>query len=72
MSKVVDARGLSCPQPVIITMDEIKKQISGEIIILVDTDTARENVGRAADSQGWQVKNIQNKDDGYQITIIKA
>ncbi len=71
MSKVVDARGLSCPQPVILTINEIKKQISGEILILVDTDTARENVGRAANSQGWQVKNIQKKDDGYQITIIK-
>ena len=71
MSKVVDARGLSCPQPVIITMDKIKEQMSGEIIILVDTDTARENVGRAAASQGWQVKNIQEEDDGYQITIIK-
>ncbi|HBN26856.1 MAG TPA: preprotein translocase subunit TatB [Desulfobacteraceae bacterium] len=71
MSKVIDARGLSCPQPVILTINEIKKQISGEILILVDTDTARENVGRAADSQGWQVKNIQKEDDGYQITIIK-
>ena len=71
MSKVIDARGLSCPQPVILTINEIKKQISGEILILVDTDTARENVGRAADSQGWQVKNIQKEDDGYRITIIK-
>lgn len=71
MSKVVDVRGLSCPQPVIITMDKIKEQMSGEIIILVDTDTARENVGRGAASQGWQVKNIQKEDDGYQITIIK-
>ena len=71
MSKVVDARGLSCPQPVIITMDEIKKQDSGEIVVLVDTDTSRENVGRAAESRGWQVTNIQKEDDGYRITIMK-
>ena len=71
MSKVVDARGLSCPQPVIITMDEIKKQDSGEIVVLVDTDTSRENVGRAAESRGWQVKDTQEEDDGYRITIIR-
>ena len=72
MSKVVDARGLSCPQPVIITMDEIKKQDSGEIVVLVDTDTSRENVGRAAENRGWQVTNIQKEDDGYRITIMKG
>ena len=72
MSKVVDARGLSCPQPVIITMDEIKKQNSGEIVVLVDTDTSRENVARAAESRGWQVKDTQEEDDGYRITIMKG
>ncbi len=71
MSKVVDARGLSCPQPVIMTIDEIKKQNSGEILVLVDTDTSRENVGRAAESQGWQVKDTQKEDDGYKITIMR-
>jgi len=70
-SQIVDARGLSCPQPVIITMDEIKKQNSGEIVVLVDTDTSRENVGRAAENQGWQVKDIKEEDDGYRITIMK-
>jgi tRNA 2-thiouridine synthesizing protein A len=56
MSTKVDARGLSCPQPVLMTMTEIKKMSKGEIVILVDTDTSRENVTRAATSQGWQVE----------------
>ena len=34
MSATVDARGLSCPQPVILTMNEIKKVKKGEIVIL--------------------------------------
>ena len=71
MSEIVDARGLSCPQPVIITMDKIKEQKSGKIIVLVDTDTSMENVSRAANSRGWQVKETQEEDDGYRITIIK-
>jgi len=71
MSTTVDARGLSCPQPVLMTMDEIKKAKQGEIVVLVDTDTSKENVSRAASSKGWQVKNVQGKDEGYKITISK-
>ena len=71
MSTVVDARGLSCPQPVLMTLDEIKKVNKGEIEVLVDTDTSKENVSRAAESQGWQVKEIQGKGEGYRIIINK-
>jgi tRNA 2-thiouridine synthesizing protein A len=71
MSHTVDARGLSCPQPVLMTMDEMKRVSSGQIEILVDTDTSKENVSRAAQSQGWQVKNVQGEGEGYRITITK-
>ncbi len=70
-SNVVDARGLSCPQPVILTVDAIKSDLQGDIVILVDTDTARENVTRAAKSGGWQILDIQPEDDGYRIKIGK-
>lgn len=71
MSSMVDARGLSCPQPVMMTMNEMKKLGKGEVVILVDTDTSRENVSRAAKSQGWQVKSIDSEGTGYRITIAK-
>jgi tRNA 2-thiouridine synthesizing protein A len=71
MSTTVDARGLSCPQPVLMTLDEIKKIDRGEIEIMVDTDTSKENVTRAAKSRGWQVKDIQGQGEGYRITINK-
>ena len=71
MSKIVDARGLSCPQPVLLALNEIKKVGKGEIIILVDTDTSRENVSRAATTQGWQVKNAESEGTGYRITLSK-
>ena len=71
MSSTVDARGLSCPQPVLMTMDEIKKVGQGEIVILVDTDTSRENVSRAATSQGWTVKATDSDGTGYRVTITK-
>ncbi len=71
MSNMVDARGLSCPQPVLMTMGEMKKLGKGEVVILVDTDTSRENVSRAATSQGWQVKSVDSEGTGYRITIAR-
>ncbi len=72
MSNIVDARGLSCPQPVIMTINEIKAAKTDAIVIMVDTDTARENVSRAANFQGWAVADIQPEDGGYRITIRKG
>lgn len=71
MSNIVDARGLSCPQPVLMTLDQIKKIDKGEIEVLVDTDTSKENVSRAAESQGWQVKAVEDSNEGYRIVINK-
>lgn len=71
MANVVDARGLSCPQPVIMTVNEIKKIGQGEITILVDTDTAKENVSRATSAQGWSVIEVETDEDGYKIKIGK-
>ena len=71
MSVIVDAGGLSCPQPVLMTLDKIKEMGKGEIIIKVDTDTSKENVSRAAQSQGWDVADIQENEAGYTLTIKK-
>jgi len=71
MSNIVDARGLSCPQPVLLTIEKIKKVKKGEIAILIDTDTSRENVSRAAISQGWKVTGIRSEGTGYRIMIAK-
>lgn len=71
MDNTVDARGLSCPQPVLITLEQIKKIGKGRLEVLVDTDTSRENVTRAAESQGWKVRNIEVEGIGYRICIEK-
>jgi TusA-related sulfurtransferase len=52
-------------------MERIKKIKKGEIAVLVDTDTSRENVSRAATSQGWKVKDVKPEGAGYQIKIVK-
>ena len=69
MSIIVDAGGLSCPQPVLMTLNKIKEIQKGEILIKVDTDTSKENVSRAAKSQGWEIADVQENEGGYQIAI---
>lgn len=71
MASTVDARGLSCPQPVLMTLQEMKRLGKGEIQILVDTQTSRENVTRAAASQGWDVRSEQEEGEAYRISIRK-
>ncbi|MBW2558717.1 MAG: sulfurtransferase TusA family protein [Deltaproteobacteria bacterium] len=71
MSAKIDARGLSCPQPVLMTLDEIKAGKTSEIEIIVDTETSKENVSRAATSQGWKVTDVSEEDNEYAISIKK-
>ncbi len=71
MNDTVDARGLSCPQPVIMALAALKKAQKGELTILVDTDTAKENVLRSVTSMGWAVLEIQNDGDTYRIVTNK-
>ena len=71
MAATVDARGLSCPQPVLMTLDEIRTGREPEIEVRVDTDTSKENVSRAAQSQECTVKDVQPDGEGYRILIAR-
>lgn len=48
MAEKIDARGLSCPQPVVLTQQAIKKGIT-EFQVIVDTAVAKENVLRCVE-----------------------
>lgn len=69
MSTQVDARGLSCPQPVILTKKAIAAG-SFPIVVIVDTVTSRENVRRMAEKQGLKVA-ISASGEGFELTITK-
>ncbi len=67
--KIVDASGLSCPQPVILTRKAIQEG-KFPIRVLVDTGTSRDNVSRMAQSQGCKV-TVEAKGDGFVLTLTK-
>jgi TusA-related sulfurtransferase len=72
MAKTIDARGLSCPQPVLMTLDEIKMGKADEIVVMVDNDASKENVSRTASSRGWIVAGIEEKDGVFNLKIRKG
>ena len=69
MAYTVDARGLSCPQPVILARSAIQ---AGEfpIEVLVETVTSRENVRRAAERLGCTVR-AEELGDEFKLTLTK-
>lgn len=69
MTKVIDARTLSCPQPVTLTMKALEE--ADEVVTIVDNETARDNVSRLGKNQGCQV-TVEQKEDGIYLTLTKA
>lgn len=64
--KVLDNRGLNCPEPLIRTRKALQK--AGELITLVDSEAARENILRYAKSNGFTA-SWETKDNCHVITI---
>jgi TusA-related sulfurtransferase len=69
-SVTVDATGLSCPQPALMTRRAIDKNESGLLEVLVDTSTSRDNVARIARRAGWSV-SAQERKGGFRVVLEK-
>lgn len=63
----IDARGLSCPQPVVLTRKAIDAGFSS-FEIAVSSEVSRENVLRALNNSKYKAEVSTNGDD----IIIKA
>ncbi|MBQ3449524.1 MAG: sulfurtransferase TusA family protein [Synergistaceae bacterium] len=66
----VNASGLSCPQPVMLTKKALAENSSGRVEVLVDTATSRNNVSRFASNKGWKV-STEESDGGYKVILEK-
>jgi TusA-related sulfurtransferase len=69
MEQRVDARGLSCPQPVLMALSKMREMQSGEFEILVDNEVSKENVCRAASKEGWDVADVREESDEYRLLV---
>ena len=65
--KTIDTCGMSCPQPVLMTKKALDEEKDG-IDIIVDNNTAKENVQRFMKNAGYLVE-IEEKDGTF---VLKA
>jgi len=68
--KEIDARGLACPQPVILTKKALEEIDEGEVVTIVDNATARENVSRLAANLNYEYE-VSGEEGCQYIKIIK-
>ena len=72
MTDEINARGLSCPQPVLLATKKMKEGSVTEFAITVDCGVSDENVERAAQYNGWQVKTKEEKEGAVKMLLAKA
>ena len=70
-TKIVDARGLSCPQPVMLTQNAVSGLKRGTVEVLVDSATAVQNVTRLAKKSGWAVTVEDWSERDYRLVLKK-
>ena len=63
--KLIDARGLSCPEPVVLARKAMLESNRQIIRVVVDDEASIENIQRMAQSAGWSVSKQQNQADTH-------
>jgi len=66
----VDARGMSCPIPVMKTKKALQDN-PAECCVLVDAYVQVENVSRFAKARGYEVKNVEEDGETYRIIVTR-
>lgn len=69
--KLVDARGLSCPEPVLMTQDALKECAGAEFAVAVSSPTARDNVEGLLQSKGRKTRIDETK-DGWNVIALEG
>lgn len=67
---MVDARGYSCPMPVVMVQKAVKDGSPEELEVLVDNRCSLENVTRFAQNQGYTVTS-REEDGDFRLMLKK-
>ena len=67
--KIIDARGLSCPEPVVLLRSAMASN-ENSYQIIVDNHASRENTTLYAQHQGYQV-SVSEQDGEWTLTFTK-
>ena len=65
----IDVKGLACPEPVVRTMQALKKSPEG-VKVTGDTVASKENITRFATAKKYRVET-EERDGVYVLTLTK-
>lgn len=69
--KVVDAKGLLCPKPLIMTKKALKEtSLNEQFVVLIDNEVSMQNVTRLLKDNNAKTE-VSEKDGVYKITVTK-
>ena len=66
----VDARGFSCPMPVVMVQKAVKCDSPAALEVLVDNQCSVENVTRFAENSGYKV-SVRPDGQDFRLTLSK-
>ena len=68
---MIDARGYSCPMPVVMVQKEVKSNAPQTLEVLVDDPCAVENITRFASNNGYEAASRPTGEDEFALTLVK-
>lgn len=68
---MIDARGLSCPMPVVMVQKAVQADSPATLEVLLDNPCSVENVTRFASNSGYAVAVTPADDDEFRLTLTK-
>ena len=69
---MVDARGYSCPIPVVMTQREIERTKPDTLEVMVDNQAAVQNIRRFAAARGYRVSVAEQGGGDLLLTLSRA
>lgn len=67
---MVDARGYSCPIPVVMTQKALDRTKADHLDVLVDNQAAVQNITRFASARGYRV-TVEQQGEDYLLKLDK-
>lgn len=68
---MIDARGLSCPMPVVLVQKAVQKDAPATLEVLLDNPCSVENVTRFARNSGYQVAVHPAEEEEYRLVLTR-
>lgn len=69
--QIIDARGLTCPKPIILAEEALNKMEEGTLLLIVDNEGSKENLKRYAERFGYYYETERDGED-WKVKIVKG